>query len=235
MKIVKIIVVTVVCTFFLIIGSNNLAFASGQDMPILKQGEKSEAVHILQTELKKFGFFQYGIDGDFGFYTKSSVIEFQKAVGIEEDGIVGPGTWQALRTYSSNTELSRGKPDKRIGQQIASFAQEYLGVPYVWGGASAGGFDCSGFIYYVYSRYGISLPRVADEQYEVGRRIPLSNIEPGDLVFYSTYAPGPSHVGIYIGNGQFVHASSGAGEVTLTSMSKAYYQSRFLGAYRVTR
>ncbi|SMC67365.1 C40 family peptidase [Sporomusa malonica] len=235
MKVVKITLFAVICTFFLILGSNSLAFASGEDMPVLKQGEKSEAVYALQTELKKHGFYQYGIDGNFGFYTKSAVSEFQKAVGIEDDGIVGPGTWQALRSYSGNTELSRSKSDRRIGQQIAGFAQSYLGVPYVWGGSGAGGFDCSGFIHYVYERYGIALPRVADEQYDAGRRIPLADIEPGDLVFYSTYAPGPSHVGIYVGNGQFVHASSGAGEVTLTAMSKAYYQARFLGAFRVVR
>ncbi|HWR43228.1 C40 family peptidase [Sporomusa sp.] len=235
MRIAKINLFAVICVFLLIIGSNSLVFASGQDMPVLKQGEKSEAVYTLQAELKRLGFYQYSVDGNFGLYTKASVIEFQQTVGIEADGIVGEGTWQAIRNYSGNTELSRGKSDRRIGQQIAGFAQKYLGVPYVWGGSGEGGFDCSGFIHYVYGRYNISLPRVADEQYDTGRRIPLSDIEPGDLVFYSTYAPGPSHVGIYVGNGQFIHASSGAGEVTLTAMSKPYYQARFLGAFRVIR
>lgn len=225
----------VFCTFCIILGTNHLAFASVEDMPVLKQGESSEYVFVLQTELKKHGFYHYGIDGNFGSYTRSAVIQFQSAVGIEADGLVGAGTWQAIRSYSASTELSRSKADRRMGQQIANFAQTYLGVPYVWGGAGAGGFDCSGFIYYVYDRYGIPLPRVADDQYDAGRRIPLSEIEPGDLVFYSTYTPGPSHVGIYVGNGQFVHASSAAEEVTLTAMSKAYYQARFLGAFRVVR
>ncbi|MDF2875596.1 MAG: spore cortex-lytic enzyme [Sporomusa sp.] len=235
MKIVHNILVTVICTFLLLLGSPSLAFASGQDMPVLRQEVKDEAVYALQEALKRLGFYQYEIDGNFGIYTKNSVIEFQQAAGIEPDGIVGERTWQALRSHSGNSELSRGKADRRNGEQIASFAQRYLGVTYVWGGAGAGGFDCSGFIYYVYRQFGVSLPRVADEQYNIGRNIPLADIEPGDLVFYSTYTPGPSHVGIYVGNGHFIHASSGAGQVTLTAMSKPYYQARFLGAFRVVR
>ncbi len=233
MKFIRILLLTFIYIVFLI--SNNLVFAAGQDMPVLRQGEKQEAVYVLQEELKRLGFYQYEVDGNFGSGTKTSVVRFQQTVGLEADGIVGNETWLALRTYAGTSELSRGKTDRRIGQQIASFAQSFLGVPYAWGGAGVGGFDCSGFIYYVYGQYNISLPRVADEQYNVGRNVRLADIEPGDLVFYSTYAPGPSHVGIYVGNGYFIHASSGAGQVTVTAMSKPYYQARFLGAYRVVR
>ncbi|WP_425060796.1 hypothetical protein SCACP_15460 [Sporomusa carbonis] len=235
MKSLKFDLFAVICAFSLILISPHPVSAAVQDMPLLKQGETGEAVYSLQTELKKYGFYQYGIDGKFGFYTKLAVIDFQQAVGIEADGVVGIGTWQALSNYAGNSEVSRSQLAQRTGQQIAGLAQEYLGVPYVWGGSSAAGFDCSGFTYYVYSRQGIFLPRVADDQYNFGRRIPLADIQPGDLVFYSTYAPGPSHVGIYVGNGQFIHASSGAGQVTLTAMSKPYYQARFLGAFRVVR
>ncbi|WP_170233216.1 C40 family peptidase [Sporomusa termitida] len=221
--------------FFLLSANSQVVFAAEQDMPLLRQGAKSAAVHVLQEELKRLGFYQYEVDGSFGIGTKASVIRFQQTVGLVADGIVGDGTWRALRTYTGNSELSRAKTDRRTGQQIASFAQRYLGVPYAWGGAGEGGFDCSGFIYYVYRQYNVALPRVADEQYNIGRNIRLADIEPGDLVFYSTYAPGPSHVGIYVGNGYFIHASSGAGQVTLTAMAKPYYQARFLGAHRVVR
>lgn len=234
LKIVRIILFTFIYTFFLLI-PDSLVLAAGQDMPLLRQGDNKEAVCVLQEELKRLGFYQYEVDGSFGIGTKTSVIRFQEIVGLDADGIVGNGTWQALRNYSSSSEISRAKTDRRTGQQIASFAQKYLGVPYAWGGAGAGGFDCSGFVYYVYGQYNISLPRVADEQFHIGRNIRLADIEPGDLVFYSTYAPGPSHVGIYVGNGHFIHASSGAGQVTLTAMGKPYYQARFLGAYRVVR
>ena len=212
----------------------NPAFASSSDMPVVRLGDTNDAVYNLQVELKKRGFYYADIDGNFGSYTKSAVIAFQQAMGMEADGIVGWGTWQALRNPAGNPETSRGSSGK-LGQQIANFAQGFMGVPYAWGGISPGGFDCSGFVYYVYSRYGVSLPRVADEQYEFGQRVSVTDIQPGDLVFYSTYTPGPSHVGIYIGNGQFVHASSAAEQVTITAMSKAYYKERFLGAFRIVR
>lgn len=223
----------VIC--LLIASLSSLALAAGQDMPTLKQGDQNEAVYALQTELKKLGFYLDSVDGQFGLYTKAAVIEFQQAVGMGADGVVGPETWQALRNFYGNAGVSRAQPDSRMGQQIATFAEKYLGVPYVWGGANAGGFDCSGFIYYVFRQQGISLPRMADAQYGVGRQIPLADIERGDLVFFTTYEPGPSHVGIYVGNGQFIHASSAAGQVTLTPLAKDYYRTRFLGAFRAYR
>jgi len=234
LKLVNHILCIIVFICVLLVLPENQVFASGSDMPVVKLGDTNDAVYNLQMELKKRGFYHADVDSNFGSYTKTAVIAFQQAVGIEDDGIVGGGTWQALRDPAGITEASRGFSGK-LGQQIASFAQGFLGVPYAWGGVSPGGFDCSGFVYYVYNQYGISLPRVADEQYESGQRVSLNDIQPGDLVFYSTYTPGPSHVGIYVDNGQFVHASSGADQVTITAMSKAYYKARFLGAFRVVR
>ncbi|XER13610.1 hypothetical protein SATMO3_38610 [Sporomusa aerivorans] len=234
MKIAKLNIGLFVFTFYIIFMFSNSAFASVETIT-LRQGDVNEAVYALQNELKKYGFYQYDVDGKFGLNTRLAVVQFQQAVGIEEDGIVGASTWQALRNYSGNSDVSRGRYDRSYGGQIAAFAQKFLGVPYVWGGSAASGFDCSGFIYYVFSNHGITLPRMADEQYNFGRHVSAAEIQPGDLVFYSTYTPGPSHVGIYVGNGQFIHASSAAGEVTLTAMSKPYYQARFLGAFRIIR
>lgn len=237
MKLIKITLCVIVCVVTLLLTPGNSALASGQDdMPVLRLGDTNEAVYTLQSELKNKGFYQAEVDGKFGSNTKRAVVEFQQVIGIEDDGIVGLKTWQALRNFAGTAaDVSRGNSNRYLGQQIANFAQGFLGVPYSWGGAAPGGFDCSGFVYYVYSHYGIFLPRVADEQYDFGKRVSLADIQPGDLVFYSTYTPGPSHVGIYVGNGQFVHASSGANEVTVTAMSKAYYQTRFLGAFRIVR
>ena len=234
MKIAKHSIFVVIGALFIVFILGGSALASA-DTVTLKLGDRNDAVYTLQSELKRSGFYQYDIDGTFGSHTQLAVIQFQQAAGLEADGIVGSDTWQALRSYSGSGEVSRGKAGRTYGQQISGFAQNFLGVPYAWGGMAASGFDCSGFIYFVYSNYGITLPRMADEQYNFGRRVAVADIQPGDLVFYSTYTPGPSHVGIYVGNGQFIHASSGAGEVTLTAMSKPYYQARFLGAFRIVR
>ncbi|MDD4170126.1 MAG: C40 family peptidase, partial [Desulfotomaculaceae bacterium] len=93
------------------------------------------------------------------------------------------------------------------------------------------GFDCSGYTSYVYKQMGVSLSRTAADQFRAGVQVSKPSV--GDLVFFTTYQRGASHVGIYIGNNQFIHASSGAGKVTITSLSDAYYSKRYLGARRV--
>ncbi|SHI63823.1 C40 family peptidase [Propionispora hippei] len=198
----------------------------------LKQGSSGNEVFMLQTRLREIGYYQDEADGAFGSGTRSAVINFQLDCGLAADGVVGAQTWQALRDYRVN-DTSRGQVDRRLGQRIAVYAQNFYGVPYVWAGRSPSGFDCSGFISYVFAQNGVSLPRMADEQYNVGMWVNRADLQPGDLVFFSTYEAGASHVGIYIGNGQFVHASSGAGQVVSTSLYSQYYQARYLGARRV--
>jgi cell wall-associated NlpC family hydrolase len=119
-------------------------------------------------------------------------------------------------------------------EQVTHTALRYLGVPYVWGGTSFNGVDCSGFVQAVFQHNGITLPRTADSQYEAGRAVKTSDLRPGDVVFFETYAVGASHVGIYLGNGRFVHASSSNG-VRVDVLSEDYYASRYLGARRFIR
>lgn len=111
-------------------------------------------------------------------------------------------------------------------------AMRFLGVRYVYGGTSANGFDCSGYVQHVFALLGVHLPRTADEQYVVGKRVAGSAMAPGDLVFFQTYAAGASHVGIYLGNDRFVHASSSHG-VTVSSLHERYWSARYLGAKRL--
>jgi cell wall-associated NlpC family hydrolase len=93
-------------------------------------------------------------------------------------------------------------PSSTLGGQAVAIAEQYLGVPYVWGGASPSGFDCSGLVMYVYAQLGVELPHNALAQYEALPHVPLSDIEPGDLVFFNGFG----HVGIYVGNGTMIHA-----------------------------
>jgi cell wall-associated NlpC family hydrolase len=116
-----------------------------------------------------------------------------------------------------------------IARSLTRDALRFLGTPYVFGGTSTSGFDCSGYVQHVFAMMGIHLPRTADAQYYAGNRI-RGDMKPGDLVFFQTYEPGPSHVGIYLGDGKFVHAASEG--VMVSNLSDAYWANRYLGARR---
>jgi len=119
----------------------------------------------------------------------------------------------------------------KLATQLTRSALRFLGVPYVFGGTSTSGFDCSGYVQHVFATLGINLPRTADAQYDVGHRA-TGGIRPGDLVFFQTYAAGASHVGIYLGHDKFVHASSSHG-VMVSSLHDSYWAARYIGAKRV--
>ena len=116
--------------------------------------------------------------------------------------------------------------------EIVRTAHSFIGVPYQWGGASEqSGFDCSGLTMTVYRHNGLNLPRVSRYQFQTGRPVHLSSIQKGDLVFFDTRGAGQvSHVGIYIGNGRFIHAPSTGRSVAIERLSNPYFRSRFMGA-----
>jgi len=127
----------------------------------------------------------------------------------------------------------KGISSSTTGSAIVATAKKYIGVPYVWGGSSPSGFDCSGFTQYVLKAHGITIPRTTKQQYTAGKSVSKSNLQPGDLVFFqNTYTTGISHVGFYVGNGQFIHASSSKG-VVITALSNSYWAGRYYGARRV--
>ncbi len=124
-------------------------------------------------------------------------------------------------------------PVPSLANAIISDAKTHLGTPYVWGGTTPSGFDCSGLVRYVFMQNGITLPRTTTEQYTVGNYVSKSDLKPGDLVFLqNTYREGISHVGIYIGDGQMIHASSSKG-VVISNLSSSYYVKHYYGARRV--
>ncbi len=115
---------------------------------------------------------------------------------------------------------------------IVKLSTRFLGVRYRWGGTSPEAFDCSGFMYYVFAQTGVALPRTTFDMFETGTSVPPGQLQTGDIVFFQTVQPGPSHAGIYLGDGRFIHSSSGFGRVTITPMNHRYYAPRYLGARR---
>jgi cell wall-associated NlpC family hydrolase len=120
------------------------------------------------------------------------------------------------------------------GYALSGTALSLRGAPYRNGGIDPNGFDCSGFVRYVYQQHGVPMPREVREQFRVGKNVDRGRLEPGDLVFFSTVAPGASHVGIAIGGDQFIHAPSERGVVRVENLSSQYWSTRYIGAKRVS-
>ena len=118
--------------------------------------------------------------------------------------------------------------------EVVALALGYRGVPYRNGGSDPSGFDCSGFMQYVFKQAGALLPRQVFEQFRVGVDVQRDEVQPGDLVFFQTVGRGASHVGLAIGDGQFVHAPSSNGVVRVERRHASYWAGRFVGARRVT-
>jgi cell wall-associated NlpC family hydrolase len=212
-------------TLLLLLGMVTSAHAAG----VFEEGDSGQEVAQIQSQLNALGYTAGTADGDFGAITTAAVVAFQKDRGLEADGVVGAATYRSL--------LGRDMPVSRDGsaanvRRIMQTAVRYVGVPYYFGGTGPDSFDCSGFVRYVFARSGTSLPRTADAQYEAGQPVNRGRLQPGDLVFFTTYASGVSHSGIYLGDGKFISATSSRG-VAVDRLDDGYWGARYLGARRV--
>jgi cell wall-associated NlpC family hydrolase len=155
----------------------------------------------------------------------------------EYNGTVGYCSSEYIQ-LNRDSGTSRGSSDSNFVANIISFAKKFLGVKYKYGGASPSGFDCSGFTYYVFKNNGVTLPRgaTAQSQSSKGFKISRNQLQPGDLVFFKSpaYKSAIGHVGIYLGNGNFIHSSSPGDVVKIDTLTSGYYDNHYVTARRIS-
>ena len=241
----------IITAFIIFTGFGRTAYAS----PTLSVNSTGNDVIILQQKLKNLGYEISIVDGEFGSETKSAVENFQRDQNLNVTGIVNSATWRALKKvkapailkadskkyaapsieeFSDDRLVPFGKTliSKSKADAVVRTAKKLIGVPYVFGGTTPAGFDCSGFLQYVFKQNGILIPRLADEQHKLGKAVKTKELVAGDLVFFTTYEAGASHCGIYLGEGQFLHTSSSKG-VRIDYLDNTYWAPRFYGAKKI--
>ncbi len=191
----------------------NVRSAASTSSSIIDKLYSGETVEILGFDN---GWYQVSYDNITGYIRSDLVTLLDKPAS----------------NHGTAAKSSSGSSSSAAGQKIADYALRYVGYPYVYGGSSPSGFDCSGFVQYVYKQNGISINRTATAQLADGYNVSYNDMKPGDIVYFG-YGSTASHVGIYIGNGQFVHAQNSSTGVVITSLSQSYYANRFLCAHRI--
>ena len=216
------ITVSLLALFFLALVGSRVAWAA-----TAQEGDEGDRVLAIQLRLIDLGYNIPKATGEFDGRTSRAVLTYQRQARLNQTGVVDDITWHFLMDYGKG-----GNYGKQEVARLLNIALRFGGVPYVWGGATPAGFDCSGFVQYVFGQVGVNLPRTADVQYELGRKVMKTDLLPGDLVCFETYEPGVSHDGMSVGDDRFVAANSGTG-VAVVTLSDPYWNSRYLGARRL--
>ena len=195
---------------------------------VYQVGDRGWKVKQAQQYLQKLGFDPGEADGRFTKATRKALRKFQKKYKLKETGNLDNATYEELKWQTEAKEYGGNVASTKILKTAA----QYKGVPYVFGGTTPRGFDCSGYVQYVFAKHGIRLTRTADTQALEGKFVSKKNLKPGDLVFFTTYEPGASHVGIYAGNNLFWNATSSRG-IMLSNLTDSYWGPRYYTARRI--
>ncbi len=199
----------------------------------LKLEDTGEDVKALQEILKHLGYLDIDECTDYyGNMTKDAVASFQESFEMPNDGVANARTIDMINNIllgrTPNRIPNRGGGRNSVGENIAATAKKYLGASYRRGGSGPGHFDCSGLTQFVYKQHGIQLSRSSTSQALDGIKVSRENLQVGDLLIFSnTYKSGPSHTGIYIGDGKFIHASTPSTGVIISDLNSGYYQKHF--------
>ena len=195
-----------------------------------RSGEGPVAAELLQLEMMQSSL-SLADDGETPRPAGSPVISALFA-RFAENGL--PPRVAGRAPSAAETAADAAAPPLAESGDIIRTAARFLGTPYQFGGEGQAGIDCSSLVQQVFGEHGINLPRTALEQSKVGTEVAKGELQKGDLLFFHTYASYPSHVGIYLGDGKMIHASSGSGKVAVSDINSDYFRSRFIGAKRVT-
>lgn len=203
-------------------------FSLSADAKTYSQGDYDWKIKVAQQKMLLLGYSEEQPSGKLTKVTADKLKSFQKQNKLKANGKLDDKTYSRLVWLA----FSKEGITKVKGSEIVKTAAKFKGVPYKFGGTTKKGFDCSGYVQYVFDKHKAKLPRSADEQVLQGVFVLQKDLKPGDLVFFTTYAPGASHVGIYAGSGKFWSASTSKG-VILASLKDNYWKSRYYGARRV--
>jgi cell wall-associated NlpC family hydrolase len=203
--------------------TERLGFKSGQAIVV-----RSEALYAMENNEQK---------------ESTNDNKTNKTSSNSKDNVNKQTNEQSTKTTNKKTSQKESKKTQtqqndsqttEFGNLIVNTAKQYLGTPYVRGGTTPNGFDCSGFVYYVFNKAGYKLSRSMQEQYNTGTPISKKNLKPGDLVFFkNTSGKGMSHVGIYVGDGQFIHSPRTGKVVSYSKLNSSYWSEHYYGACRI--